>query len=114
MELELELESVLASNTRPARPITNDDERFSSAADIGVRVTSNANEIAHFLRRRTSLIVCSTYQSSPLISEPQSPSDVPQLDVAFADEVHRCVARFPKHSAAFSMIRKSEWTSVCL
>ena len=50
--VELELGSVLASNTRPARPITNDDERFSSAADIGVRVTNNAHEIVHFLRRR--------------------------------------------------------------
>lgn len=36
-----------------------------------------------------------------IISEPQSQSDVPQLDVVFADEVHRCAR---KVSEAFGSI----------
>ncbi len=70
------------------------DAAVSSTSDLGFPVTTDAEDIARFLRRRTGRrIVFSTYQSSPRIAEAYRSGRVPRLDLAIADEAHRCAGR---------------------
>jgi len=70
------------------------DAAVSSTSDLGFPVTTDAEDIARFLRRRAGRqIVFSTYQSSPRIAEAYRSGRVPRLDLAIADEAHRCAGR---------------------
>jgi superfamily II DNA or RNA helicase len=73
--------------------VTKDDHDavVASTSELGVPVTTDAERIGHFLRRRRAgmTVVFSTYQSSPQIAAAQA-SRVPAFDLAVADEAHRC------------------------
>jgi superfamily II DNA or RNA helicase len=70
------------------------DAALSSTSDLGFPVTTDADDIARFLRRRAGRRVAfSTYQSSPRIAEAYRSGRVPRLDLAVADEAHRCAGR---------------------
>ena len=77
------------------------DAWIEDASDHGVDVTSDPDEIRKFISENDSGVVFSTYQSSPLIVEAQSGSEIPSFDIAFADEAHRCAGRV---SASFGSV----------
>lgn len=68
-----------------------DDVAVAHASDLGVPVTTDADQIAAFLQRRSApLVVFATYQSSPQIAKAFTLGRVPGFDLAIADEAHRC------------------------
>jgi hypothetical protein len=78
----------------------------SSTSDLGFPVTTDPEEIATFLRRRSGpRVVFATYQSSPAIAKAFKMSRVPAFDLAIADEAHRCAA---PHSSEFATILDNE------
>ncbi|CPR10900.1 helicase-associated [Mycobacterium bohemicum DSM 44277] len=79
----------------------NEDEAVAHTSELGVPVTTDAAEIARFLRRPGPRVVFSTYQSSPQIAEAFALGRVPPFDLAVADEAHR-VAGF--ESSDFSTV----------
>ena len=68
----------------------DDDAAVMYTSDLGVPVTTDAAEIAAFLRKRGQRVVFSTYQSSPQIAEAFKLGRVPAFDLVIADEAHRC------------------------
>ena len=84
----------------------DDDMPVSSTSDLGLPVTTDPEEIATFLRRRSGpRVVFATYQSSPEIAKAFKMSRVPAFDLAIADEAHRCAAG---HSSEFATILDNE------
>ena len=84
----------------------DDDMPVSSTSDLGFPVTTDPEEIATFLRRRSGpRVVFATYQSSPAIAKAFKMSRVPAFDLAIADEAHRCAA---PHSSEFATILDNE------
>ena len=70
------------------------DGAIGSTSDLGFPVTTDAEDIARFLRCRSGRqVIFSTYQSSPRIAEAYRSGRVPRLDLAIADEAHRCAGR---------------------
>ena len=68
----------------------SDDAAIAHTADLGVPVTTDPNEIATFLRRKSGpLVVLSTYQSSPQLEAAFKLGRVPGFDLVIADEAHR-------------------------
>ena len=82
-----------------------EDDWIANTSEIGSPVTSDSEEIKEFLKRDSSQVVFSTYQSSPLIAQAQKDSNVPEFDIAFADEAHRCAG---KVSDAFGCVLDHE------
>lgn len=67
-----------------------DDAAIAHTANLGVPVTTDPKGIAAFLRRKSgSLVVFSTYQSSPQIEAAFTLGRVPRFDLIIADEAHR-------------------------
>lgn len=74
--------------------VSSPDAVVSSASDLGFPVTTDAAEIAAFLRRQDKrLVVFGTYQSSPSIAEAFKIVAIPHFDLVIADEAHRCAGR---------------------
>jgi predicted helicase len=74
--------------------VADPDAPVSSTSELGFPVTTDPEGIAHFLRRRSGRhVVFATYQSSPRIAEAYRSGRVPGLDLAIADEAHRCAGR---------------------
>jgi len=71
--------------------VAESDAVVSNTSDLGFPVTTDAEQIARFLRRRSGpQVVFSTYQSSPEIAKAFRLGRVPLFDLAIADEAHRC------------------------
>ena len=70
-------------------------------ADAPFPVTSEVEEIAAFLKTPNPKVIFCTYQSSDLIAQAQLDHAVPTLDLAIADEAHRCAG---KADAGFATI----------
>jgi superfamily II DNA or RNA helicase len=93
-----------ANATRPfeALPVCSDetvrgeDVLFAHSSDLPFPVTTDASEIATFLRKRGPRVVFSTYQSSPKIAEVFANRRVPGFDLAIADEAHRVAGSVAK------------------
>ena len=84
----------------------DDDMPVSNTSDLGFPVTTDPQEIATFLRRRSGpRVVFATYQSSPEIAKAFKLGHVPAFDLAIADEAHRCAA---PHSSEFATILKNK------
>ena len=67
-----------------------EDAAITRTADLGFPVTTDAQQIATFLRRKSGpLVVFSTYQSSPQIEAAFKIGRVPGFDLILADEAHR-------------------------
>jgi predicted helicase len=70
---------------------TDDDVAVAHTSDLAVPVTTDANQIAAFLRQRSApQVVFATYQSSPQIAKAFTLGQVPGFDLVIADEAHRC------------------------
>ena len=70
---------------------TDDDVALAHTSDLGVPVTTDPEQIAAFLRQRSSpRVVFATYQSSPEIAKAFALGRVPGFDLVIADEAHRC------------------------
>ncbi len=67
-----------------------DDAIVERTSELGVPVTTDATEIAAFLRQRGPRVVFATYQSSPQIEAAYALGRVPRFDLVIADEAHRC------------------------
>jgi len=79
--------------------VAEPDAVVSNTSDLGFPVTTDPEQIATFLRRRSGpQVVLSTYQSSPQIAEAFELGRVPTFDLMIADEAHRCAGRI---SSAF-------------
>jgi predicted helicase len=86
--------------------VTGTDAAVSSTADLGFPVTTDPQDIATFLRRRSvSKVVFATYQSSPRIAEAYRLGRVPIFDLVVADEAHRCAGRV---SSEFATVLNAE------
>ncbi len=70
-------------------------------ADAPFPVTSDLQEIAAFLQKESPKVIFCTYQSSDLIAQAQRDETVPTIDLAIADEAHRCAG---KADAGFATI----------
>ena len=71
--------------------VTGDDPIVTTTSELGFPVTTDAVEIAAFLREDGLLprVVFSTYQSSPEIAKALHQDGVPPFDLVVADEAHR-------------------------
>ncbi len=74
--------------------VVDEDGLVQQTSELGLPVTSDPKVIAAFLRRRDCRrVIFATYKSSPKIAEAYKLGWVPRLDLAIADEAHRCVGR---------------------
>jgi predicted helicase len=71
----------------------DEDEAISLVSELPFPVSSDAREIARFLKQDRDQVIFSTYQSSPLIAQAQKHDDVPHFDLVIADEAHRCAGK---------------------
>lgn len=68
----------------------NADDAVTHTSELGVPVTTDPDEIAAFLRRRSGpRVIFSTYQSSRQIAAAFALGRVPAFDLVVADEAHR-------------------------
>jgi predicted helicase len=82
------------------------DAVVANTSDLGFPVTTDAEEIATFMRRRSGpRVVFATYQSSPEIAKAFRLGRVPTFDLVIADEAHRCAGRV---SSDFATILNTE------
>jgi superfamily II DNA or RNA helicase len=81
--------------------VSRNDAAVMYTSDLGVPVTTDATEIAAFLRKRGQRVVFSTYQSSPQIAAAFQEGRVPAFDLVIADEAHRCAG---PSSSAFAIV----------
>jgi superfamily II DNA or RNA helicase len=82
--------------------VTRDtDEIALSRSELAFRSTTDATEIADFLKRKGNKVIFSTYQSSPQIAEAFKLSKLRPFDLILADEAHRCAGKI---SAEFSTV----------
>ena len=82
-----------------------DDSWIEHSSELGVSVTNEITDIQKFLWVNEEGIIFATYQSSPLVAEVQQDPDVPDFDIVFADEAHRCAG---KVSEAFGSVLVSQ------
>jgi superfamily II DNA or RNA helicase len=73
--------------------VAGGDGMVQHTSELGLPATTDPHMIAAFLRRRGRRVVFATYQSSPRISEAYALGRVPRLNLAIADEAHRCAGR---------------------
>ena len=74
--------------------VAEPDAVVANTSDLGFPVTTDPEEIATFLRRRSGpRVVFATYQSSPQIAKAFRLGRVPAFDLVIADEAHRCAGR---------------------
>ena len=73
--------------------VADPDAPIGSASDLGYPVTTAPGGIAEFLQRGGRQVVFATYQSSARIAEAFRLGNVPEFDLAIADEAHRCAGR---------------------
>ncbi|MFN2490118.1 MAG: Helicase associated domain protein [Actinomycetota bacterium] len=71
--------------------VRGQDDFMSRTADLGLPATTDPDEIASFLRKRSVSVIFATYHSSPQIAAAFNRNRVPWFDLAIADEAHRCV-----------------------
>jgi superfamily II DNA or RNA helicase len=62
----------------------------ATSLELGLPPTTDAEQIAEFLREPGPRVVFSTYQSSPEIATAFTLGRVPEFDLVIADEAHRC------------------------
>jgi len=82
-----------------------EDEIELSTSELSVGTTTDADEIASFLKRRGNKVIFSTYQSSPKIAEAFTKHSLRPFDLIIADEAHRCAG---KSSADYSTVLDGE------
>ena len=82
-----------------------EDEIELSTSELSVGTTTDADEIASFLKRRGNKVIFSTYQSSPKIAEAFTKHSLKPFDLIIADEAHRCAG---KSSADYSTVLDAE------
>ena len=86
--------------------VADPDAVVANTSDLGFPVTTDPEEIATFLRRRSGpRVVFATYQSSPQIAKAFRLGRVPAFDLVIADEAHRCAGRV---SSDFATVLDSE------
>ncbi len=73
-----------------------DEDWINDPSELGIPVTSDSEEIKKFLLKKESKVLFSTYQSSELIVEVQKDMQVPNFDIIFADEAHKCAGKISK------------------
>ena len=82
-----------------------EDEIELSSSELSVGTTTDANEIASFLKQRGNKVIFSTYQSSPKIAEAFTTHSLKPFDLIIADEAHRCAG---ESSADYSTVLDGE------
>jgi predicted helicase len=91
--------------------VAEPDAVVANTSDLGFPVTTDPEEIAAFLRRRSRRrVVFATYQSSPEIAKAFRLGRVPAFDLVIADEAHRCAGRA---SSDFGTILDTEAIRAC-
>jgi superfamily II DNA or RNA helicase len=82
--------------------VADPDAPVASTHDLGIPVTTDANEVGAFLHRRGQRVIFSTYQSSPQVASAyRKHHKPPAFDLAICDEAHRCAG---PASSAFATI----------
>jgi predicted helicase len=69
--------------------VRDKDSMVGHVSDLGFPATSDAEEIASFLKEPGPSVVFSTYQSSPVVALAMCDFDG-EFDLVLADEAHRC------------------------
>ena len=83
----------VCSDKTVANKAADEDEAISSVSDVSFPVTGNIQDIKSFLQGDGDKVIFCTYHSSPLISEAQKKRSIPDFDIVFADEAHRCAGK---------------------
>ncbi|MCX7066707.1 MAG: Helicase associated domain protein [Methylococcales bacterium] len=73
--------------------ISAEDDEDMSILDLGTIVTTEPENIEKFLLTSGNKVIFCTYQSSPLIAQVQQNLSIPEFDIVFADEAHRCAGK---------------------
>jgi superfamily II DNA or RNA helicase len=69
------------------------DEIAVLDSELCFRSTTDALEIAQFIKRPENKVIFSTYQSSPQIAEAFQRHELKPFDLIIADEAHRCAGK---------------------
>lgn len=103
---------VVCSSKAEGRPVSKDEAADISAHELSCKVTTDAAEIAEFMRegaqvrtpKRRRAVFC-TYQSLARVAEAQAKHGAPSFDLAIADEAHRTTGAFDKTAKG----RETDW-----
>ena len=83
----------------------SEDAISLSTSELSFPSTTDASEIANFIRSPGRKVIFSTYQSSERIAEAFKHSDLSPIDLIIADEAHRCAG---KADSAYSTVLDNE------
>ena len=74
--------------------VTKSDDAINlSTSDLSFPSTTDADEIAEFIKGSGRKVIFSTYQSSSKVAEAFQAKDIDALDLIIADEAHRCAGK---------------------
>ncbi len=83
----------VCSDKTVAKKDKTEDDWITNTSEIGLPVTSDIKDIQKFLKEEGQKIIFSTYQSSQLIVAVHKNLKIPDFDIIFADEAHRCAGK---------------------
>ncbi|MDA8646811.1 Helicase associated domain protein [Porticoccaceae bacterium] len=83
----------------------SEDTISLSTSDLSFPSTTDAGEIANFIRSPGKKVIFSTYQSSEKIAQAFKLNDLSPVDFIIADEAHRCAG---KAGSAYSTVLHNE------
>ena len=83
----------------------SEDAISLSTSELSFPSTTDASEIADFVKNPGRKVIFSTYQSSERIAEAFKHSDLGPIDLIIADEAHRCAG---KANSAYSTVLDNE------
>jgi len=83
----------------------SEDAISLSTSELSFPSTTDASEIAKFVRSPGRKVIFSTYQSSERIAEAFKLNDLSPIDLIIADEAHRCAG---KANSAYSTVLDNE------
>lgn len=93
--------------------VVEPDAVVANTIDLGFPVTTDAEEIAAFLRRRSARVVFASYQSSPEVAKAFRVGRVATFDLVIADEAHAAPGRSHQTSRPSSTPRPSRRAAGC-
>ncbi len=73
--------------------VRGEDHLISKTGEFGLPAESDPKAVAEFLGGKGNRVIFATYQSAHVVAAAYKQRGVPQIDLAIADEAHRCAGR---------------------
>ena len=84
--------SIVCSDQSTGTNSNDSDNYMSNSSDLGIKVTTNVDQLTRILRKNKKQIIITTYQSGEVIAQSSRLSKT-KFDLAIFDEAHRTVGR---------------------